>query len=273
MSEETNEPLANWRRDAFCPLDYTRPMRLVYGRNPVREVLASGEPIVRLLYSDDHAREIQFLVAQASSRGVVAQQVSRAILEDAARGGNHQGIAVELPERATVSLEDCLALAAQRGEPPLLLLLDHIQDPQNFGTLLRTADAVGVHGVVFPGRRAVGITPAVVKASAGAVEHLPVVEAPNLVQAIESLQRRRVWVAGLDQNADRPYWELDASDGLALVVGSEGSGLGRLVKKRCDFLVSIPTSGHVASLNASVAGSIVLYDLYRRRGTVLTPSP
>jgi 23S rRNA (guanosine2251-2'-O)-methyltransferase len=240
-------------------------VRVVYGRNPVREALAVGEPIQRLLYSDDHAREIQFLVAQASSRGITAQQVGRAILDQVARGGNHQGIAVELPDRREASLDDSFRLAEQRGEPPLLLLLDHIQDPQNFGTLLRTADAVGVHGVLFPEHRAVGITPAVVKASAGAIEHLQVINAGNLAQAIEELQRRRVWVVGLDQDAEQRYWDVDPSLSLALVVGSEGSGVSRLVKKRCDFLVSIPSRGRVESLNASVAASIVLYDLWRRR--------
>ncbi len=240
-------------------------MRVVYGRNPVREVLASGQPAHRLLYSDDHAREIQFLVAQASSRGIPTQQVGRAILDQVARGRNHQGIAIELPDRPQASLEDSLALAKERGEPPLLLLLDHIQDPQNFGTLLRTADAVGAHGVVFPGHRAAPITPVVAKASAGAIEHLPVIDAGNLVQAIEELQRARVWVVGLDQQASRPYWELDPSLPLAIVVGSEGSGLSRLAKKRCDLLVSIPSRGRVASLNAATAASIVLYDLWRRR--------
>ncbi|MFI5269748.1 MAG: 23S rRNA (guanosine(2251)-2'-O)-methyltransferase RlmB [Chloroflexota bacterium] len=240
-------------------------MRIVYGRNPVREVLSSGQAVLRLVYSDDHAREVQFLVAQASARGIVAQQVGQRILEQATRQGNHQGIAVELPDREDASLEDALALADQRREPALLLLLDHIQDPQNFGTMLRTADAVGVHGVVFPEHRAVGVTPGVVKASAGAIEHLLVINAGNLVQAIEQLQRRRVWVVGLDQNAPQPYWELDASLSLAVVVGSEGSGLSRLIKKRCDFLVTIPSRGQVASLNASVAASIVLYDIWRRR--------
>ena len=240
-------------------------MRVVYGRNPVREVLASGQAATRLLYSDDHAREIQFLVAQASARGILAQQVGRAIMDQVARGGNHQGIAIELPDREEASIEDMLALAEQRREPALLLLLDHIQDPQNFGTLLRTADAVGAHGVLFPGRRAVGLTPAVAKASAGAVEHLLVGNAGNLVQAIEELQRRRVWVVGLDQQAEQPYWEVDAGLPLAVVVGSEGSGLSRLTKKRCDFLVTIPSRGQVASLNASVAASIVLYDVWRRR--------
>ena len=240
-------------------------MRIVYGRNPVREALASGQPAERLLYSDDHAREIQFLVAQASARGILAQQVGRAIMDQVARGGNHQGIAIELPDREQASVADMLALAEQRGEAPLLLLLDHIQDPQNFGTLLRTADAVGAHGVVFPGHRAASLTPAVAKASAGAVEHLLVGNAGNLAQAIEELQRRRVWVVGLDQQAPQPYWEVDASLPLAVVVGSEGSGLSRLTKKRCDFLVSLPSRGRVASLNASVAASIVLYDLWRRR--------
>jgi 23S rRNA (guanosine2251-2'-O)-methyltransferase len=240
-------------------------MRVVYGRNPVREALVSGQPATRLLYSDDHAREIQFLVAQASARGLIAQQVGRPILDRVAAGGNHQGIALELPDRPEASLDDALALAQQRDEPPLLLLLDHIQDPQNFGTLIRTADAVGAHGVIFPEHRAAGITPAVVKASAGAIEHLPVINAGNLVQAIEDLQRRRLWVAGLDQDAAQPYWELDASLPLAIVVGSEGSGLSRLARKRCDLLVSIPSRGRVASLNASVAASIVLYDIWRRR--------
>jgi len=244
---------------------YPGGVRVVYGRNPVREVLASGQAVLRILYSDDHAREIQFLVAQASARRIVAQQVGRQIMEQVARGGNHQGIAVELPDRQEAAIEDALKLAEDRGEPPLMLLLDHLQDPQNFGTLLRTADAVGAHGIVFPGRRAVGVTPAVVKASAGAIEHLIVIDAGNLVQAIEELQRRRVWVVGLDQDAQQPYWELDASLGLAIVVGSEGSGLSRLTKKRCDFLVNIPSRGRVASLNASVAASIVLYDVWRRR--------
>ncbi|MDE3075230.1 MAG: 23S rRNA (guanosine(2251)-2'-O)-methyltransferase RlmB, partial [Chloroflexota bacterium] len=240
-------------------------MSLIYGRQPVREVLASGRPVRRVLYCDDHAREIQFLVAQASSRGIVAQQVGRALLDELARGGNHQGIAVEAPEREPASIDDALDLARERNEEPLLLLLDHLQDPQNFGTLLRTADAVGVHGVVIPTRRAAGVTAAVARSSAGAVEHLLVVETANLVQVIEELKGKRVWVAGLDQQAAQDSFSIEAGLPLAIVVGSEGSGLSRLAKKKCDFLVSLPMRGHVASLNASVAGSIVLYDIWRRR--------
>jgi 23S rRNA (guanosine2251-2'-O)-methyltransferase len=176
-------------------------VRLVYGRRPVKEALAIGEPVARLLYSDDHAREIQFLVAQAGARGITAQQVGRDLLDRQTRGGNHQGIALELTERPAASISQALSLAESRGEPPLLLVLDHLQDPQNFGTLLRTGDAVGIHGAVFPANRAAGVTAAVSRASAGAVEHLLVIEVTNIVQAIEELQERRVWVVGLDQNA------------------------------------------------------------------------
>ncbi|MHB8621150.1 MAG: 23S rRNA (guanosine(2251)-2'-O)-methyltransferase RlmB [Chloroflexota bacterium] len=250
-------------------------MRLIYGRQPVREALASGQPVVRLLYCDDHAREIQFLVAQAAARGVSAQQVGRPLLDGLAHGAHHQGILVEMPDRVQASIEDALALALRQAEPPLLLLLDHVQDPQNFGTLLRTADAVGVHGVVFPTHRAAGVTPGVVRASAGAIEHLLVIEEANLVRAIERLREFGVWVAGLDQQASLAYSDLDAALPLAVVVGSEGSGLSRLVKRSCDFLVCLPSRGKVASLNAAVAGSIVLYDLWRRRGAAgpIGPNP
>jgi len=238
---------------------------VVVGRRPVREALAAGEPAYRLLYSDDHAREIQFLVAQASARGISTQQVGVALLNEAARGAHHQGIALELAPRAPATLTQALAAAARAGEAPLLLVLDHLQDPQNFGTLLRTAEAVGVHGVVFPAHRAAGVTPAVSKASAGALEHLAVIQTPNVAQALEECRRQGLWIAGLDVQGQYDFDELDANLPLAVVVGSEGSGLSQLVKRRCDFLLRIRTRGRVASLNASVAGSIVLYDVWRRR--------
>jgi 23S rRNA (guanosine2251-2'-O)-methyltransferase len=165
-----------------------------------------------------------------------------------------------------VELEACLGLAASRGQAPLLLLLDHLQDPQNIGTLLRTAEVVGVHGVALPGRRAAEITPAVVNASSGATEHLPIVLIGNLAQTIASLQKDGVWVVGLedDENAQ----EFDSADldmPLALVIGAEGPGLARLVRERCDFLVRLPMVGQIASLNAAVAGSIALYNAWRQR--------
>ncbi|NTW04412.1 MAG: 23S rRNA (guanosine(2251)-2'-O)-methyltransferase RlmB, partial [Oscillochloris sp.] len=161
---------------------------------------------------------------------------------------------------------ECLALAVERGEPPLLLLLDHLQDPQNIGTLIRTAEVVGAHGVAIPGRRAAEITPAVVNASSGATEHLRIVLVGNLVQTISTLQHQGVWAVGLED--DERAQNLDVADlnlPLALVVGAEGPGLARLVRERCDFLVRLPMAGQVASLNAAVAGSIALYTAWRQR--------
>jgi 23S rRNA (guanosine2251-2'-O)-methyltransferase len=169
---------------------------------------------------------------------------------------------------AYTDLDDVLASAEARGEPPLLLALDSLQDPQNFGSLLRTALAVGVHGVIIPEHRAVGVTPAVSNASAGAVEHLQVARVTNLVRSLNTLKRRDVWVYGLAVDAPRPYWTADLNGPLALVVGSEGGGLGRLVREACDALVQIPMApGSIQSLNASVAGSLVLYEAYRQRST------
>lgn len=165
-----------------------------------------------------------------------------------------------------VELDECLQAAADRREPALLLLLDHLQDPQNIGTLLRTAEAVGCHGVVIPGRRAAEITPAVVNASSGAVEHLRVAMVTNLAQTIEELQRTGIWVAGLEQDeAAKDIDTVDLDLPLALVIGAEGTGMARLVRERCDFLVRLPIVGQVGSLNAAVAGSIAIYHAWRQR--------
>jgi 23S rRNA (guanosine2251-2'-O)-methyltransferase len=165
-----------------------------------------------------------------------------------------------------VGLDECMALAAERKQPALLLLLDHLQDPQNIGTLLRTAEVTGVHGVAIPGRRAAEITPAVVNASSGATEHLHIVLVGNLAQTMAELQKAGVWVVGLeDDEAAQDFDNADLNMPLALVVGAEGAGLARLVRERCDFLVRLPMAGQVASLNASVAGSIALYGAWRQR--------
>jgi 23S rRNA (guanosine2251-2'-O)-methyltransferase len=181
---------------------------------------------------------------------------------------HHQGVALETSEYPYSSLDDILATAQARDRAPLVLLLDLLQDPQNVGSLLRTAEAVGVHGVVMQQRRAVGVTPAVVHASAGAVEHLLVAQVTNLVDAIGRLKAHDVWVAGLEAfRGAQFYHEADLRGSLALVVGSEGAGLRRLVRERCDFLLQLPMLGQVTSLNASVAGSVVLYEALRQRET------
>jgi 23S rRNA (guanosine2251-2'-O)-methyltransferase len=173
---------------------------------------------------------------------------------------NAQGVALEVGDYPYVDVDACLAVAKQASEKPLLLILDHLQDPQNLGTLIRTAEVVGVHGVLIPDRRAARVTPAVSNASAGAVEHLAVAQVVNLNRVIDDLKKRDIWVVGLDgEQTTPPLADAKLDGGLAVVVGSEGEGLSRLTREKCDFLVRLPMMGRIESLNAAVAGSIVLY--------------
>lgn len=241
---------------------------ILYGRNAVYESLRAGrrKPYKLMLAEGvrqtDVVGQIVFLAERA---GVEVSRTERCNLDRLGKV-HHQGVALEASEYPYSSLDDILATAQSRDEAPLLLLLDLLQDPQNVGSLLRTAEAVGVHGVVIQRRRAVGITPAVVHTSAGAVEHLLVAQVTNLVDGIGWLKAHDVWVAGLEAvcGAQR-YDQADLSAPLALVVGSEGQGLRRLVRERCDFLLRLPMLGRVTSLNASIAGSVVLYEALRQR--------
>lgn len=240
----------------------------LYGRNAVYESLrARRRQFFRLMVADTvRATDIvDDILTLAERIGVPVERVPRRHL-DWLGEANHQGVALEASEYPYVDLEDILAESARRSEPPFLLLLDLLQDPQNVGTLLRTAEAVGVHGVVIQQRRAVGITPTVVHTSAGAAEHLRIAQVPNLPETIERLKARNIWVVGLEavRGAQR-YDQADLTGPLALVVGSEGEGLRRLVQERCDRMIQIPMAGNVTSLNAAVAGSIVLYEVWRQR--------
>jgi 23S rRNA (guanosine2251-2'-O)-methyltransferase len=240
----------------------------LYGRNAVCESLRAGRRKPYKVMLAEGVRQtdvIGQIVSLAGKAGVPVQRVARLDL-DRLGDVHHQGVALEASEYPYVAFDDILALARSRGEPPLLLLLDLLQDPQNVGSLLRTAEAVGVHGAVIQRRRAVGVTPAVVNASAGAVEHMLVAQETNLVGVIERLKAHDVWVAGLEaRSSAQVYCEADLSGPLALVVGSEGEGLRRLVRAHCDFLLRLPMHGQVTSLNAAVAGSVVLYEALRRR--------
>jgi 23S rRNA (guanosine2251-2'-O)-methyltransferase len=241
----------------------------LYGRHAVLEALRAGRRRAWRVLLAEGAQErdtVAEIMDAARQRGVPVQRVRRGEL-DRLGTADHQGVALEVTPYPYVVLVDVLAAAEARGEPPFLLLLDRVQDPQNVGTLLRTAEAVGVAGVVIPERRAAGITPAVSNASAGAVEHLSVAQVTNLAQTIAELKQAGVWVVGLERTAGAlPYDEADLTGPLALVVGSEGEGLSRLVRERCDWLVMLPMRGRVTSLNAAVAGSIVLYAAWRARG-------
>lgn len=240
----------------------------LYGRHAILEALRAGRPIEEILIArgvHSHGALSQVIML-AKSAGVPVHGVPRDELDQMV--SNHQGIVARIPEFAYAELDDLLVVARERGEPAFLLLLDSVQDPQNFGTLLRTAEAVGVHGVVIAERRAVGVTPAVVKASAGAVHHLKIARVTNLVRTIEELKRANVWVTGVENAPEaQDFSRADFKLPLALVLGSEGEGLGRLVREKCDFLVRLPMWGKVGSLNVAVAGSIILYAAKMQRGT------
>lgn len=243
---------------------------ILYGRHAVYESLRAGRrkpyklTLAEGVRQTDVVGQIVFLAEQA---GVTVSRTERRYLDHLGHV-HHQGVTLETSEYPYSSLDEILAVAQSRPEAPLLLLLDLLQDPQNAGSLLRTAEAVGVHGVVIQRRRAVGITPAVVHASAGAVEHMLVAQVTNLAETIGLLKARDVWVAGLEAaRGAQQYDQADLSGPLALVVGSEGEGLRRLVRTRCDFLLQLPMHGQVTSLNAAVAGSVVLYEVLRQRQT------
>ncbi|MBX5489604.1 MAG: 23S rRNA (guanosine(2251)-2'-O)-methyltransferase RlmB [Chloroflexi bacterium] len=237
----------------------------VVGKQPVRELLRAGRRVRRILVASG-AREspnLREITELAARRRVPVQYVERALLDRLA--DHHQGIAAETDPYPYAEFGTLLAAAPAAGPPPLYLALDLVQDPQNFGTLLRTAAAVGVSGVLLPEHRAVGVTPAVRRASAGAVEHLRIARVTNLARALGQLKEAGVWVVGLEAEAPQAYDALDPSGPLAIVVGSEEQGLRRLVREACDFLVALPMEPVIDSLNAAVAGSIVLYSYYRQR--------
>ncbi|MDO4741341.1 MAG: 23S rRNA (guanosine(2251)-2'-O)-methyltransferase RlmB [Eubacteriales bacterium] len=240
------------------PLD-EEPMEnnLLVGRNPIREALRAGRDIEKLLVARGEligsAREI---VAMARDAKIVVQEVDRVRLDQMAP--NHQGLIAVASAYSYKTVDDMLALAKERGEAPLLVILDGVTDPHNLGAIIRSAECAGAHGVIIPERRAVGLTPAAVKSSAGAVEYLPVAKETNLTRVIERLKKEGVWIYGAAMNGEN-YRKVDFSGAAAIVIGSEGEGISRLVSDSCDKLVSLPMKGHIDSLNASVAAGILLY--------------
>ena len=238
-------------------------------RNTVYEALRAGRRrIHRLCIQNGLDRKlVAQIVAEAQKHNIPIEKLSKQSLGEMAQDGRHQGVLLDVGTYPYSSVEEMLLLAAEREEPALLLLLDLLHGPQNIGSLLRTAEICGVHGVILQDRRAPDITPAVVQFSAGATEHLLIAQVTNLVQTMEKLQKRDVWLAGLDMDESaRSYQQVDLNVPLGIVVGHEGQGLRRLVRKRCDFLLRLPMRGHVESLNAAVAGSIMLYATWQARG-------
>ncbi|HLW48985.1 MAG TPA: 23S rRNA (guanosine(2251)-2'-O)-methyltransferase RlmB [bacterium] len=236
------------------------------GRHAVLEALRAGRPVSRIFVSrSGHGGGLRDIVDAARRRGVPVQTVDPRRLEALARGLVHQGVAAITAAQPLAGLDQVLDVARRRGEPPFLILLDGVEDPHNLGAVVRTAEAAGAHGVVVPRRRAAGLTPAVARAAAGATAHLPVAGVGNMVAAIEELKRAGVWVVGADPEAGERYDAGALAPPIALVVGAEGRGLHRLVRERCDRLVSIPLHGRVRSLNVSVAAALLLYEVARNR--------
>ena len=242
---------------------------VLYGRNPVYEALRARRRRAHRLWVAEGVQlkgNLRAAVRLAEAQRVAVQRAPRRRLDALVGHAHHQGVALETSPYPYADLGAILARAAERGEPPFVLILDTLQDPQNLATLLRTAEAVGVHGVLLPLRHAATVTPAVVNASSGASEHLLVAQG-NLAQAIARPQEAGVWVVGLEGSPEaQPPEAVSLQGALALVVGSEGNGLRRLVRKKCDVLLRLPMRGKIASLNAAVAGSVALYLAWQQRG-------
>ena len=224
-----------------------------------------------LLAKGDRAGSISALAAQCRRKGLLVKEVDSRKL-DALCGPNHQGIAALAACKETVTLDELFAAAEAKGEPPFFVVCDELEDPHNLGAVIRTAECAGAHGVIIPKRRSVGLTYAVGKASAGAVEHLPVARVQNLPSLLDELKEKGVWVYAADMDGT-PWCETDFTGPVALVIGSEGSGVGRLVKEKSDFVISLPMKGRINSLNASVAAGILCYEVSRQRSGLKAVNP
>lgn len=237
----------------------------IEGRNPIIEALRSDRPIDKLMISNTSKEgSIKKIIGMAKEKNIVIQYVDKHKLDEISTSHSHQGVIAIVSDYKYYELDDLLEIARKKGEDPFFIILDEITDPHNLGTIIRTADAVGAHGVIIPKRRSVHITSVVAKASAGAVEYVPVCKVTNIVNTIKQLKKEGLWIAAADMDGE-VFYEQNLTGPLALVIGSEGFGVSRLVKQNCDFVVKMPMIGNVSSLNASVAGGILLYEIFRQR--------
>jgi len=239
---------------------------IIYGRNSVQVWLDSGLPVKRLIIAaDTQGSALQKIEESAASRGITVTRLQRHTLIDIVGHNRHQGVAAEIRMPAYVSVDDILAVAEKKNEPALVCILDGVQDPQNFGAIIRAADGAGVHGIIIAKDRAVGLTPAVFKSSAGAAVHVPVAQVVNISRAIEELKEKGLWITGAAESSDTSFKKGDYKGPVGLVLGGEGDGIRRLVKEKCDFLVSIPMFGRINSLNVSVAAGLLFYEARLQR--------
>lgn len=238
---------------------------MIIGKNPVMEALASGRSVNKVFASEHlNANTLRKLQDHAREAGTIVQKVPKVKL-DSLYDGNHQGIIAYVASYEYSTIDALFESAEERGEDPFFIILDELEDPHNLGSILRTAHATGAHGVIIPKRRSVGLTATVAKTAAGALEHVPVVRVTNIADIIDELKERNIWIVGTEAEATEDYRRLDGGLPIAVVVGNEGKGISRLVRKKCDWTVSLPMNSEVSSLNASVACSLLLYEVYRKR--------
>lgn len=232
---------------------------LIIGRNAVIEALKSGREIENLLLTKgDHSGSIGKIIALAREKKITIKEIDSRKLDAICGSNSHQGVALTVSAHKYADLEDIFELAASKNEPPFIVICDEIEDPHNLGAIIRTAEAAGVHGVIIPKRRSAGLTTAVAKTASGALEYVPVVKTVNISSVIDTLKKRGVWIYGTDMSGQN-YKSVDYSGPVGLVIGSEGKGMSRLVREKCDFLISLPMKGKINSLNASVAAGIFMY--------------
>ncbi|HKM39908.1 MAG TPA: 23S rRNA (guanosine(2251)-2'-O)-methyltransferase RlmB [bacterium] len=244
------------------------PDEIIWGRKVVIQALGSGRAINKVLIGVERGGSVDKIRALARQRKIPVENVHRQRLNGLTRGGVHQGVAALTAPRPYAQVEDILANAVAKAEPPLVLVLDQMEDPRNLGAAARTAAAAGAHGIVIPKRRAAPVTGVTEKAAAGALDQIPVARVTNLRRCLQDLKTAGLWTVGADMDGDSLYYERDLTGPIALVVGGEDRGLGRLLGRECDFIVRIPMKTGVASLNASVAASLLLYEVVRQRGQI-----
>lgn len=239
----------------------------VEGRNPVIEAIKSGREIDKILIAKGSEQgSIQKIIGMAKEKRIVIQYVEKAKLDAMSETKAHQGVIALVTPYSYKTVDDIMKAAEDKNEDPFIIILDEIEDPHNLGAIIRTAECAGAHGVIIPKRRAVGLTPVVIKVSAGAVEYMNIAKVSNIASTIEELKERGVWIYGADMDGEQDYFNRDLSGPIAIVIGSEGKGIGRLIREKCDFLVKIPMNGKISSLNASVAASVMMYEVLRQRG-------
>ncbi len=239
----------------------------IEGRNPVVEALRAGRPINRILISKTAQRHstIAEIINLARRLDVPVEFVDDQVIRKHSLTPVHQGVIALAAVKDYVALDDLVATSRSKNEPALYCVLDGIEDPQNLGAIIRTAEATGFHGIVVRARRAVGLTPVVAKVSAGALEYVPVARVPNIAQTLETLKKAGVWIIGIDMRGEQDYTKVDFKAPSAIVIGGEGSGVSELVRKRCDIVARIPMKGKIGSLNASVAAALVMYEAFKQR--------